>query len=176
MFIFLKFEFFSDSHSGAFHENLLVKSRNQNIFFQYLNWIRVSDKFPFQWYIVCWGQFSPSKVSGYYHSKFTVKSLLHRKHLELNFSSSILKGEGGDIWQEDLLIQCIFLPFSMIRTNYRSCCHVLSLKIRLLPRGSKRWFSKKQTIVGIWHRQYLREYLRHTFCSVESYLRKERVY
>ena len=36
MFIFLKSEFFSDSHSGAigesFRENLLIKSRNQNIF------------------------------------------------------------------------------------------------------------------------------------------------
>ena len=36
MFIFLKFEIFSDTHSGAigesFRENLLLKSRNQNIF------------------------------------------------------------------------------------------------------------------------------------------------
>ena len=35
-FIFLKFEIFSDTHSGAigksFRENLLIKSRNQNIF------------------------------------------------------------------------------------------------------------------------------------------------
>ena len=36
MFIFLKFEIFSDTHSGAigesFRETLLIKSRNQNIF------------------------------------------------------------------------------------------------------------------------------------------------
>ena len=36
MFTFEKFEMFSDSHSGAigesFRENLLIKSRNQNIF------------------------------------------------------------------------------------------------------------------------------------------------
>ena len=44
-------------------QKLLIKSRNQNIF-QYLKWIGVSDKFRFQWYIVCWGQFSPSKLIG----------------------------------------------------------------------------------------------------------------
>ena len=36
MFIFLKFEIFSDTHSGtigeSFLENLLIKSRNQNMF------------------------------------------------------------------------------------------------------------------------------------------------
>ena len=38
MFIFLKLEMFSDTHSGAngesFLEHLLIKSRNQNIFEQ----------------------------------------------------------------------------------------------------------------------------------------------
>ena len=43
MFIFLKSEFFSDTHPGAvgepFRENLLIKSRNQNILKKFkLNW------------------------------------------------------------------------------------------------------------------------------------------
>ena len=34
------------------------------IFFQYLKLILLAIKFPFQWYIVCWGQFRSSKIIG----------------------------------------------------------------------------------------------------------------
>ena len=39
------------SHCGAISWELLIKSRNQNIF-QYLKWILFAVKFLFQWYIV----------------------------------------------------------------------------------------------------------------------------
>ena len=42
---------------------LLKKSRNQNIF-SYLKWLGLSDKVPFQRYIICWGDFSLSKIIG----------------------------------------------------------------------------------------------------------------
>ena len=51
MFIFQKFEIFSDSHSVAISRKLLIKSQNRNIF-NYLNRILITDKFSFQQYII----------------------------------------------------------------------------------------------------------------------------
>ena len=67
MFIFLKFEIFSNSHSGAiaepFRENC-SQNREIKIFFKYLKLILFAVTFLFQQYIFCWGKIYGSKIIG----------------------------------------------------------------------------------------------------------------
>ena len=67
MFIFLKFEFFSGTHSGAigesFRENLLIKSRNQNIF-ENLKQMGISGRFPLKLCIICLCYVIGSQMNG----------------------------------------------------------------------------------------------------------------
>ena len=63
MFIFLKSEIFSGAIAESFRENC-SQSREIKIFWRCLKWIGLFDKFPFQWYIVCWGKFRLSKIIG----------------------------------------------------------------------------------------------------------------
>ena len=67
MFIILKFEFFSNSRSGAiaepFRKNCSL-NREIKIFFKYLKWILFAAKFLFQRHIVCWGKIYGSKTIG----------------------------------------------------------------------------------------------------------------
>ena len=56
MFIFLKFEIFSNSHFGAFAESFrenCSESREIKIFFKNLNYIGISKRFPLKRCIIC---------------------------------------------------------------------------------------------------------------------------
>ena len=60
MFMFYEFDIFSNSWKWPkfrqFPENLEIK-----ILCRYLKWIGLSDKFPIQWFIVCWSHVSSFK-------------------------------------------------------------------------------------------------------------------
>ena len=69
MFIFLKFEIFSEAIAELLRSHFLkiahkVSKSKDKIFCRYVKCIRIFNKFPFQRYIFCWGKFRTSKIIG----------------------------------------------------------------------------------------------------------------
>ena len=82
-FFFAKFEFFAKQ---------IIYLESPDHPFQNDKWLGLSDKFPFRWYIICWGNLSLSKIIGGGHPAppHPPHPFILRKRVVKNFNHKII--------------------------------------------------------------------------------------